>query len=127
MGDESSQSISALVTPGGIVFSESEKIKALADSFEGQFQPVTIPSIPAVIEMFDVSLESYLQTPASEPKLTKSDEVLEAIRGLKVGKAPGPNGITNRAISIYPCGRYSDSSKSSMLPINLLQVGSTLG
>ena len=116
-----------LVTTGGIALSDSEKAEALADSLETQFQPVTFPSVPAFIEMVDVTLESYLQTPASEPKLTKSDEVLQAIRGLKVGKAPGPNGITNRAISIYPCGRYSDSSKSSMLPINLLQVGSTLG
>jgi len=37
-------------------------------------------------------------TPASEPKLTNPVEVQEAIRGLKVGKAPGPNGIPNRAL-----------------------------
>ena len=63
-----------------------------------QFQPVTVPSVPAVIEMVDVALESYLQTPASELKLTNPDEVREAIRGLKLGKAPGPNGIQNRAL-----------------------------
>ena len=57
-----------LVTPGGIALSDSEKAEALADSLEAQFQPVTVPSVPAVIEMVDVALESYLQTPASEPK-----------------------------------------------------------
>ena len=67
-----------------------------------QFQPVTVPSVPAVIEMVDVALESYLQTPASEPKLTNPDEVREAIRGLKLGKAPGPNGIPNRVLKHLP-------------------------
>ena len=53
---------------------------------EAQFRPVTVPSVPAVIEMVDVVLESYLQTPASEPKLTNPDEVREAIRGLKLAR-----------------------------------------
>jgi len=97
-GDESPYSISSpLVTPGGIVLSDSEKAAALADSLETQFQPVIDPSVPTVIEMVDVALRSYFLTPASEPKLTNLDEVQEAIRGLKVNKAPGPNGIPNRA------------------------------
>jgi len=58
---------------------------------------VTDPSVPAVIEMVDLALRSYFQTPASEPKLTNPDEVHETITGLKVSKAPGPNGIPNRA------------------------------
>ena len=37
-------------------------------------------------------------TPASEPNLTNPEEVQEAIRGLKFGKAPGPNGMPNRAL-----------------------------
>ena len=69
---------------------------------ETQFQPVADPSVPAVIEMVDVALRSYFQMPASEPKLTNPDEVHEAIRGLKVGKAPGPNGIPNRALKHLP-------------------------
>ena len=44
------------------------------------------------------ALKSYLLTHASEPKLTNPDEVQEAIRGSKVNKAPGPNGIPNRAL-----------------------------
>jgi len=59
-------------------------------------------SVPAVIEMVDVALRSYFQTIASEPKLTKPDEVHEANRGLKVGKKPGPNNIPNRALKHLP-------------------------
>jgi hypothetical protein len=92
----------SLVTPGGIAVSDSEKAEALADTLETQFQPVADPSVPAVIEMVDVALKSYFQVPASEPKLTNPDEVHETITGLKDGKAPGPNGILNRALKHLP-------------------------
>jgi len=46
-----------LVTVGGIVVSDSDKAEALADNLEGQFHPVTDPSVPAV-EMVDVALRS---------------------------------------------------------------------
>jgi hypothetical protein len=94
---------SHLVTPGGIALPESEKAEALADSLETQFQPVTDPSVPAVIEMVDVALKSYLLTRASEPKLTNPEEVQEAIRSLKISKVPGPtNGLPNRALKHLP-------------------------
>jgi hypothetical protein len=86
-----------LVTPGGIALSDSEKPEALADNLETQFQPVTDPSVPTVIEMVDVSLRLYFLTPAIEPKLTTPEEVQEVIKGLYVSKAPGPNGIPKRA------------------------------
>jgi hypothetical protein len=63
---------------------------------------VADPSFTAVIEMVDVDLRSYFQTPASEHKLTKPDEVHEAIRGLKIGKTTDPNGIPNRALKHLP-------------------------
>jgi hypothetical protein len=53
---------------------------------------MTIRSVPAVIEMVDMAL-SYFLTHASESKLTNPDEIQEVIRGIKVGKASGPNGI----------------------------------
>jgi len=59
---------------------------------------VTDPSAPAVIETVDVVLRSYFLSPASEPQLTTQNEVHEAIRGLKVSKAPGSNGLPNRAL-----------------------------
>jgi hypothetical protein len=93
-----------LVNPVGIDLSHTEKPEALADSLETQFQPATVSSVPAVIEMVDVTLESYFQTPASEPNLTNPDEVQESIRSLKVGKAPGSNGIPKRTLKHLPMG-----------------------
>ena len=97
-GDETSYSVSPLVTSEGIALSDSEKAEALAYTLKTQFQPVADPSVSAVIEMVDVALRSYFLTPASKPKLTNPYEVREVIRGLKFGKAPGPNGIPNRAL-----------------------------
>jgi len=101
-GDESSYSVSPLVTPGGIALSDSEKAEALADSLETQFQPVTDPSVPAVIEKVDVELRSYFMAPVSEHKLINPEEVQKAIRSQKVSKAPGPNDIPNRALKHLP-------------------------
>jgi len=101
-GVENSHSVSPLVTPGGVALSDSEKAEALAYNLETQFQPVTDPSVPAIIELVDVALRSHLMSPASEPKLTNPEEVQEAIRGLKVSKAPGPNSIPNRALKHLP-------------------------
>ena len=86
------------VTQGGIALSESEKTETLAENLEAQFQPVTDPSVPAVIETVDLALRSYFFSPASVPQLTTPNEVREATSGLKVSKAPGPNGIPNRAL-----------------------------
>jgi len=97
-GDESSYSISPLVTPGGIVLYESEKAETLAENLESQFQPMTDLSVPAVIETIDVALRSYVIIPASEPQLTLPNEFHDSIRGLKVNKALGSNGILNRAL-----------------------------
>ena len=98
--DENSYFITPLVTPGGLAVSECEKAESLDDSLEAQFQLVSAPLDPATIEMVDVSLRVYSFAPASELKLNNSDEVQEAIRDLNVGKAPGPDGIPNRASSM---------------------------
>jgi len=63
---------------------------------------VSEPSVTAIIEIVEVALRSYFQTPANEPKLTNPDEVHEAIRGLKVGKVTGPNGIPNTTFKHLP-------------------------
>ena len=59
---------------------------------------MTDSSVTAGIEMVDVALSSYFLSPASEPHLATPDEVDAAIRGLKFCKAPGANGIPNRAL-----------------------------
>jgi len=81
-GDESSYCIPPPVNPGEIALSESEKAKALADNLEAQFQPVTDPPVPAVIETVDVTLRSYLLSPASEPltRFTKPSGVSRSAR-----------------------------------------------
>ena len=67
--------------------------------------------------------------PASEPKLTNPEEVQEAISGLKVSKAPRPNGIPNRALKHLPQLAVSLlvlTLTLSSSPISSLQRGSTL-
>jgi hypothetical protein len=88
--------------PRGIALSGSEKAEALADNLKTQFQPVTDPSVPAVIEAVDEGLRSYFMAPASEPKLTNPEDVQEAISGLKVSKAPDPKSILNTALKHLP-------------------------
>jgi hypothetical protein len=73
---------------------DCEKAEALADSLEAQFQPVSVLSDPATFEMVDVALRAY--------SLTNPMEVQEAIRGLKLGKTPGPDDIPNRALKHLP-------------------------
>jgi hypothetical protein len=86
--------------PEGLALSDSEKAEAVADSLESQFQPVAVHSVSIFIEKFDVALESSFQTPVSEPHLINTDEIQTVLRGLKVGKAPGPNGVPNRALKV---------------------------
>jgi len=57
--------------------------------------------------MVEVALMSYILAPAREPKLTIHDEVQEAIRGLKVNKAPGSKSIPNRALKYLPKRKVS--------------------
>ena len=101
-GVESSYSVSPYGHHGGIALSNSEKAEALAENLETQFQPVTDPSVSAVIEMVDLRLRSYFMASASEPKLTNPEEVQITIRDLQDGKAQGPNGIQNRALKQHP-------------------------
>ena len=93
--------------PGGIALSDSENAEDFADILDIQFQPVTDPSVPTVIEMVGVALRSYFLPPASEPKLTNPNKVQEVIMGLKFSKAPCRNGIPNRALKRLPQGALS--------------------
>ena len=127
--DESSHSISPLVTAGGIALSDSEKAEALADNLEAQFRPVTDPSVPAVIEMVDVALRSYFISPASEPQFTTPDEVHAAIKCLKVSKDPGRTVSRTGYGDTFPSERFPSSPISSTrfsAPITFPNRGSTL-
>ena len=79
--------------------------------------------------MADVVLRSYFLTPASEPKPTNPDKVHEAISGLKVRKALGPNGIPKRALKHLPQQVVSLLSRFSTrfsVPITFQQCGNML-
>jgi hypothetical protein len=52
--------------------------------------------------MVNVAMRAYECAPTSEPKLTSPSEVLQAIKGLRVGKAKGPNVIPNRVLKYLP-------------------------
>ena len=52
--------------------------------------------------MVDVAPMPYFLIPAREPKLTNPDEVNEAIRRLKIRKAPEPNGIQYKTLKHFP-------------------------
>jgi hypothetical protein len=98
-GDESHYSNT---TPGCTALSDSEKAEALADSLEALLQQVADPSDPSVIEMIDVALKAYTYEPAREPMSSNPAELQDAIRGLKITNAPGPDGIPNRALKHLP-------------------------
>jgi len=106
-GNDRPYSISPLVTRCGIALSESKKAEALADNLGTQFQPVTDPSVPTFIEMFDVALRSIFLTPASEPNyatLTKSRKP----SGVSRSTRPGPER--------YPEQGLEASSLASCIP-----------
>jgi hypothetical protein len=101
--DESSHSITTPFQPWrNCTLSDPEKAEALADRLESQFQPVNAPSDPEDIEKFTEALQAYTYAPANEPKLTNPMEDQDAFRGVKFGKAPGSNGLPNRALNHLP-------------------------
>jgi hypothetical protein len=94
-GDESSYSVTLSSPRMRIALSDSEKPETLTDNLGIQFQPVTDPSVPTVIELVDVLLKSNFMTPAKEPKLTNSEEVRKVISDLNFSKVMGPSDIPN--------------------------------
>jgi hypothetical protein len=96
-----------LATAGGFALSDSEKAEALADSLEARSQPVNDPSKPAVIDVVNEAVRAYSFSPASQPKPTNSTEVQDAIRALKVGEVPGPNGTPNENALLINAPAYS--------------------
>jgi hypothetical protein len=58
------------------------------------------PSDPAVIEVVDEAMCVYEYGPTNKQTFTEPSELVQT--GLKVGKAPGPNGIPNRILRHLP-------------------------
>ena len=56
------------------------------------------PAQAAAFETVREFMQSFALAPTSEPQLTTLLEVSNAVQELKVGKAPGPNGVPNTAL-----------------------------
>jgi hypothetical protein len=87
------------------------------------------PSDPAFPEMVDVENRAYEYAPASEPTLTTHSEVIKAIKGLKVGKSPGPKNTPNIVLRHLPKRAINFSrtcSTRSYAGSTFRQYGSTL-
>jgi hypothetical protein len=91
-----------LVSPGATGLCDPGKAEAMANRLTSEFQPINDPSDPAVIEKVTEALQAFCYAPASKSKLTNPLEVEDAIRGLKVDKAAGPNGLPNRDLKHIP-------------------------
>jgi hypothetical protein len=91
-GDASTKSFASLDCAGRNALSDSWTAEALANSLEAQSQPVNDPSSPAVTEVVNEVMRQNEYAHVSEPKLTSSSEVQEAIKGLEVGQVLCPNG-----------------------------------
>jgi hypothetical protein len=68
-----------LQVPGGIALKDSKKAVVMADTLEVQFRLAKEPSEAAVIEMVKETMCTHEYAPASEAKLTRTSEVLQAI------------------------------------------------
>jgi hypothetical protein len=76
--------------------------KGPGDTLDSQFQPVIDLSDPAIFENVAEAQQQYIYAPSSGPTLTNPMKVQDAIRGFKLGKAPGPKGLTNRTLKHHP-------------------------
>ena len=93
----------SLQVPDDLVYSDSEKAETLAGNIESQLQPVPLsPMQMDKVERIRDVMETLALAPAREPLLTNLTEVSKAMAELKVGKAPGPNGVPNRALRNLP-------------------------
>jgi hypothetical protein len=89
---------------------QEELLFRIADSVDAQFQSVN--RTVGTGSHWGGWGEAFF-APLRLPQLTNTTEGQDAIRGLKVGKAPGPNGITNRALKHFPISVFSNSYYST--------------
>ena len=91
-----------LQTLGGLAHSDLKKDEAVASNLDSQFQPAPVTAQAAVVETVWEFMQSFALSLTSEPQLTTLAEGSKAVRELKVGKAPGPNGVPNTALRHLP-------------------------
>ena len=94
--------IPALKTSNNVAYSDNSKAEFLANTYEDQFQ-----NNPSKDPLFDdfihTSVEEMLATPPLDPIIpVEPEEITTYISKLKIKKAPGRDGITNKMIKNLP-------------------------
>lgn len=94
--------IPSLVTPNGMAETNEEKVEALAESLQKQFEPNNMGDL-AFQNQIENEVITYLLTPWQEnPTPISEQEMEDAMKQLKPNKAPGPDKITNKILKALP-------------------------
>ncbi|KAB0804621.1 hypothetical protein PPYR_01591 [Photinus pyralis] len=89
--------------PFGVAYTDADKAEALADSLEAQCSPVYEHLDEAHIQRVHSHVRRQLAVPPPDRiPHTTAGEVRNFLTHLKIRKAPGPDGIPNRALILLP-------------------------
>lgn len=84
-------------------FEDSEKAECLASSLESQCSPSLLHTDEAHIRWVDSEVDRRSRLPVTSPVLPVSvKEVSDLVRRLRVRKAPGADGVSNRILRLLP-------------------------
>lgn len=87
----------------GVVYTDEEKAEAFALNLERQCSPNWEHADPDFVELIERCVERRLnQVRAPEIRPVSPAEVRSMIKKLKVRKAPGPDGISNKMVRQFP-------------------------
>ena len=85
--------------PGGLAYTEADMAEVFATSLENQFKPHTTPANQLYNEYVEQRVKDLLLTPSpSSIPFTSPQEVRKIINNLNSKKAPGIDGISNKAL-----------------------------
>lgn len=91
----------SLNSNNGLVHSNEEKVEVLADAYESQFdtnKDIPPPS-PSLSRQIYATVNNFINTPTnSKPPLPTMNELIAYIKKIKIKKAPGRDGVTNKMI-----------------------------
>lgn len=94
-----------LQTPdGSFALEDAHKAECLADGFESQCSPSSLPADPNHLLKVDSEVVRRISLPLKDPPIrpTSTDEVATIIRDQHAKKAPGQDRITNKVLKNLP-------------------------
>jgi hypothetical protein len=87
----------------GLVYTAVEKAEVFADSLERQCREVEDNTNDNLVRQVKRHLRQTINDkPITRLKFTSPKEIQTILKNLKIGKAPGPDGITNTALRLLP-------------------------